>query len=67
MTYGLNRELFAEDGAAVQAALASRASSARAFQARAYQAWHELDEAQRLALVERTLNDNHGDGFPIAL
>ena len=62
MTYGLNRELFAEDGAAVQAALASTQSSARAFQA-----WRELDEAQRLALVERSLNDNHEDGFPIAL
>ena len=66
MIYGLNPGLFIEDGPTVQAGNASRRSSARAFQA-----WQAMDEAQRLALVERTLaaaaNENLSDGYPAAL
>jgi hypothetical protein len=67
MIYGLDPGLFIEDGPTVQAGNASRRSSARAFQA-----WQAMDDAQRLALVERTLaaaaaNENLSDGYPAAL
>jgi hypothetical protein len=66
MIYGLNPGLFVEDGPTIHAGEASRRSSARAFQA-----WQAMDEAQRLALVERTLagaaNENLSDGYPAAL
>jgi len=66
MIYGLNPGLFLEDGPTVHAGKASRMSSARAFQA-----WQSMDDAQRLALVERTLaaaaNENLSDGYPAAL
>ena len=64
MIYGLNRGLFVEDGPTIHADKASRRSSARAFHA-----WQALDDAQRLALVERSLaaNENLSDGYPAAL
>jgi hypothetical protein len=66
MIYGLNAGLFVEDGPTVHAGKARRMSSARTFLA-----WQAMDEAQRLALVERTLaapaNENLSDGYPAAL
>ena len=66
MTYGLNPDLFVEQGSAIQADRAARMRSTRAFQA-----WHTLDHEQRLALIDRALqpamNDNLGNGFPVAL
>ena len=65
MIYGLNPALFVEDGPAVHAGSSQRSS------ARAFEAWRAMDQAQRLALIEKALdgavNDNVGDGFPVAL
>ena len=62
MTYGHSPRAFIEDGPAEQLEkVASARSTARA--------WRALDEARRLALVERALcpaNDCFGD-LPIAL
>ena len=75
MTYGLDPQLFIENGPVVQAARRSNSS---------YAAWRSLDENRRLALVEEALagpanddwrsqpvrgtgeNDN-ADGYPVAL
>jgi hypothetical protein len=66
MIYGHNPGPLLEDGPSAHAEKASRRSSARAFQA-----WQAMDDAQRLALVERTLaaaaNKNLSDGYPAAL
>lgn len=62
MAYGLDHRLFVENGPAVQADLAGRQTSARAFAA-----WRFLAPEARLAAVDRALNDNLGDGLPIAL
>jgi hypothetical protein len=61
MTYGLGTRAFIEDGPVEQVAKAGALrSSART--------WRALDEARRLALVERALNAaNDFDGLPIAL
>jgi hypothetical protein len=62
MTYGLGTRVFIEDGPAEQVARAdANRSTARA--------WHALDEARRLALVERALNPANDciDAIPLAL
>jgi hypothetical protein len=62
MIYGHSPRAFIEDGPAEQLAkLTSERSTARA--------WRALDEARRLALVERALTPaNDGiDSFPLAL
>ena len=62
MIYGHTPRAFIEDGPAEQVA---RARSVRS----TARAWHALDEARRLELVERALlpaNDSIG-GFPLAL
>ena len=62
MTYGLSTRVFIEDGPTVQVAEAdARRSTARA--------WRALDEARRLALVERALRPANDciDAFPLAL
>ena len=61
MAYGLGTRAFIEDGPAEQVARAdTQRSTARA--------WRALDEARRLALVERALSvANDCDGLPIAL
>ena len=62
MTYGLATRAFIEDGPAEQVA---RAGSVRS----TARAWQALDEARRLALVERALNPANDciDAFPLAL
>ena len=66
MTYGLNPQLFVENGPALQVAGALARSSSNAFRA-----WKALDTDRRLAIVETALhsaaNDDGPDGFPIAL
>ena len=61
MPYGLGTRAFIEDGPAEQVARAdAQRSTARA--------WRALDEARRLALVERALSvANDCDCLPIAL
>lgn len=61
MAYGLGTSAFIEDGPAEQVARAdAQRSTARA--------WRALDEARRLALVERALSvANDFDCLPIAL
>jgi hypothetical protein len=61
MSYGLGTRAFIEDGPAEQVARAgAQRSTARA--------WRALDEARRIALVERALSvANDCDGLPIAL
>lgn len=61
MPYGLGTRAFIEDGPAEQVARAdAQRSTARA--------WRALDEARRIALIERALNvANDCDGLPIAL
>ena len=62
MTYGLGTRVFIEDGPAEQVAKADTLRSTA-------RAWHALDEARRLALVERALNPANDciDAFPMAL
>jgi hypothetical protein len=62
MTYGLGTRVFIEDGPAEQALKADAIRSTA-------RAWHALDEARRLALVERALNPANDciDAFPLAL
>lgn len=65
MAYELNRRLFVEDGAAIQAADALSRSSSNAFRA-----WRGLDSDKRFAVVEDALKAPANDlvGFyPIAL
>jgi hypothetical protein len=62
MAYGLSTRAFIEDGPAEQVAKAdSRRTTARA--------WRVLDDARRLALVERALCPANDciDSFPLAL
>ena len=62
MTYGLGTRVFIEDGPAEQVA---RADTFRT----TARSWQALDEARRLALVERALNPANDciDAFPMAL
>jgi hypothetical protein len=62
MTYGLGTRVFIEDGPAEQVAKADTLRSTA-------RAWQALDEARRLALVERALNPANDciDAFPMAL
>lgn len=62
MFYGLDPHVFIEDGPAVQVAAANaRRSTART--------WRVLDEARRLALVERALGAANDciDDYPLAI
>jgi hypothetical protein len=62
MTYGLSRRVFVEDGPVVQVAqVAELRTTARA--------WHALDEARRLALIEAALRpaNDRIDAYPLAL
>jgi len=62
MTYGLSTSVFIEDGPVAQvAAKDAQRSTARA--------WRALDEARRLALIERALTPANDciDAFPLAL
>jgi hypothetical protein len=62
MTYGLSTRAFIEDGPTVQVAQAnSLRSTARS--------WRALDEARRIALIERFLKPANDcvDAFPLAL
>jgi hypothetical protein len=62
MTYGLGTRVFIEDGPVEQVARAGALRSTA-------RAWHALDEARRLALVERAMNPANDciDAFPMAL
>ena len=62
MTYGLGARVFIEDGPVQQVARADAVRSTA-------RSWHALDEARRLALVERALNPANDciDAFPLAL
>jgi hypothetical protein len=62
MTYGLSPSVFIEDGPVDQVAKASAVRSTA-------RSWRALDEACRLALVERALGaaNDRIDGYPIAL
>jgi hypothetical protein len=62
MTYGLNTRVFIEDGPTAQVAQADALRSTA-------RAWRALDEARRLALVERALCPANDciDAFPFAL
>jgi len=65
MTYGLNPELFVEDGPAVHSA---SVQSARNF-AR-FRGWRKLDPNHRIEMVEQALTapaNDLIDGYPIAL
>jgi hypothetical protein len=62
MTYGLSTSAFIEDGpAALVAEVEAARSTARS--------WRVLDEAHRLALIERALKpaNDRIDAFPLAL
>jgi hypothetical protein len=62
MIYGLSTRVPSETGHELQAAFdTSRRSPANA--------WRALDEADRLALIERALNhaNDRIDGYPLAL
>ena len=62
MTYGLSPRVFIEDGPAVRVIEEeAKRSTARS--------WRALDEAHRLALIERALHpaNDRIDAFPIAL
>jgi hypothetical protein len=62
MTYGLDQQLFVENGPTITAA---RAKAART----AYRAWRKLGPDGRLALVQRKLKPANDliDGYPLAL
>ena len=62
MAYGLSTRAFIEDGPAEQVARADALRSTA-------RAWHALDEARRLALVEGALKPANDciDAFPLAL
>ncbi len=63
MAYGFSTNAFIENGAAD---LAERLRKSRT----TARAWTMLDQAKRLAVVERALeaaNDDCSDGFPLAL
>ena len=65
MAYGLDLQLFVENGPAVTAAEAHGPRSSAI-----YRAWRELNPERRLDVVERALkpaNDDAADGYPIAL
>lgn len=65
MTYGLDPELFVEDGPAVQAA-----STALAHNFARYRRWRSLDFGYRLELVEKALKapaNDLIDSYPLAL
>ena len=62
MTYGLSSLALIEDGPALQVAeLDARRTTARS--------WRALDEARRLALIERAMSAANDaiDGYPIAI
>lgn len=62
MTYSLHKEIFVEHGVAAQLAdLRSTRTTARN--------WHALDEARRMALVDRALRpaNDRIDAYPMAL
>lgn len=62
MAYGLSPRAFIEDGPAEQVAKAEAVRSTA-------RSWRALDEARRIALVERALHpaNDRVDGFPLAL
>lgn len=62
MTYGLNRAVFVEDGAAMRAEQVRLARSTA-------RSWSMLDHDRRLALVDRALRPANDliDGYPLAL
>ena len=62
MTYGLSTRAFSEDG------LHSNAANPDSTRSTA-KSWKGLDEARRLALVERALNpaNDFFDAFPVAI
>ncbi len=66
MAYGLNDQLFVENGPTLQAASALARSSSMGFRI-----WRTLNEEGRLALVDKALrhpaNDDLIDGLPAAL
>jgi hypothetical protein len=66
MTYGFNLGLFAGSGPTIDREHGRTPSSSRAFRV-----WRSLDEDRRLNLVEEALaataNDDHADGYPVAL
>ena len=62
MIYGLSTRVPSEAGRESQAAFANPRSSTA-------NSWRALDEADRLALIERALNhaNDRIDGYPLAL
>ena len=66
MAYGLNAQLFVENGPTIQVA---RNASVRAVTGA--RAWRMLDADRRIALVNKALrapaNDEGPDGYPVAL
>ena len=62
MTYGLSTRVPSEIGHEAQAAFATPRRSTT-------NTWRALDEADRLALIERALNhaNDRIDGYPLAL
>ena len=67
MAYGLNPDLFLENGPAIHAARSAHARRTST----SFLAWRALDEDRRLALVEKALktpaNDEGPDDYPVAL
>ena len=64
MAYGLNPQLFVENGPAITAAHGQSPRSSTV-----YRAWRGLDRERRLAIVERALKPANDfiDEFPLAL
>jgi len=64
MAYGLNPQLFVENGPAVTAALGQSPRSSTV-----YRAWSRLDQERRFAIVESALKPANDfiDEFPLAL
>ena len=64
MAYGLNRELFVENGPALTAAGSQSPRSSTV-----YRAWGDLSKELRLAVVERALRpaNDQFDEYPLAL
>lgn len=65
MAYGLNPQLFIENGPALKAVEMRGPRSSTV-----YRAWRGLDRDRRLAIVEKALdaaNDDGIDGYPLAL
>ena len=62
MAYGLSTRVFIEDGPAHQVAKADALRSTA-------RSWHALDDAHRIALIERALQPANDcvDAYPLAL